>query len=59
MRCDFRTCSEFNIMEIARAMSVIPQEPISLERPETNTLSVGAHPRDGESVEAKGTPKVK
>jgi hypothetical protein len=34
-------------------------KPTSLERPETNTLSVGAHPRDGESVEAKGMPKVK
>jgi len=37
----------------------ICHKPTSLERPETNTLSVGAHPRDGESVEAKGMPKVK
>ena len=35
------------------------RKPTSLERPETNTLAVGAHPRDGESVEAKGMPKVK
>jgi hypothetical protein len=35
------------------------QKLTSLERPETNTLSVGAHLRDGESVEAKGMPKVK
>jgi hypothetical protein len=34
-------------------------KPTSLERPETNTLSVGAHPRDREGVEAKGMPKVK
>jgi hypothetical protein len=34
-------------------------KPTSLERNETNTLSVEAHPRDGESVEAKGMPKVK
>jgi hypothetical protein len=34
-------------------------KPTSLERPETNKLSVGAHPRDGESVEAKGMPTVK
>ena len=39
--------------------SVPGHKPTSLERPETNTLSVGAHPRDGESVEAKGMPKVK
>jgi hypothetical protein len=37
----------------------ICHKPTSLERAETNTLSVGAHPRDGESVEAKGMPKVK
>src|ERR1700753_2677493 len=30
----------------------------SLERPETDTLSVREHPRDRESVEAKGMPKV-
>jgi hypothetical protein len=35
------------------------QKPTSLERPETNTLSAGANLRDGESVEAKGMPKVK
>jgi hypothetical protein len=35
------------------------QKPTSLERAETNTLSVGAHPRDWESVEAKGMPEVK
>src|SRR5207342_267144 len=29
-------------------------KPTSLEPAETNTLSVGAHPRDGESVEAEG-----
>jgi hypothetical protein len=40
-------------------MSEMCHKPTSLERPETNTLSVGAHPRDGESVEAKGMPKVK
>jgi hypothetical protein len=40
-------------------MSEKCHKPTSLERPETNALSVGAHPRDGESVEAKGVPKVK
>jgi hypothetical protein len=39
--------------------SVWCHKPTSLERNETNTLSVEAHPRDGESVEAKGMPKVK
>jgi hypothetical protein len=40
-------------------MSQRCHKPTSLERNETNTLSVEAHPRDGESVEAKGMPKVK
>jgi hypothetical protein len=35
--------------------SVSCHKPTSLERPETNTLSVGAYIR----VEAKGMPKVK
>jgi hypothetical protein len=34
-------------------------KPTSAERNETNTLSVEAHPRNGESVEAKGMPEVK
>jgi hypothetical protein len=33
------------------------QKQTSIEWPETNTLSVGEHPCDGESVEAKGMPK--
>jgi hypothetical protein len=44
---------------VIRAFGAHCHKPTSLERPETNTLSVGAHPRDGESVEAKGMPKVK
>jgi hypothetical protein len=50
---DFQGCSIFDFC------NNICHKPTSLERNETNTLSVEAHPRDGESVEAKGMPKVK
>jgi hypothetical protein len=42
---------------IGEFFNTIRHKPTSLERNETNTLSVEAHPRDGESVEAKGMPK--
>jgi hypothetical protein len=50
---DFRSPAIFDFF------NSICHKPTSLERNETNTLSVEAHPRDGESVEAKGMPKVK
>jgi hypothetical protein len=54
-----RRLREFRRRSIFEFCNNICHKPTSLERPETNTLSVGAHPRDGESVEAKGMPKVK
>jgi hypothetical protein len=50
---------EHRTYQCTAVSDVMCHKPTSLERPETNTLSVGAHPRDGESVEAKGMPKVK
>ena len=54
-----RFAYEFEHCLIRATLRICAHKPTSLERPETNTLSVGAHPRDGESVEAKGMPKVK